>query len=231
VNRATFDAIAHEGKQLKNQRATIIGGGAMGLNAGIELREKGFEVTFVEPDAGRQALLKEKGFPVGELKSALPGRGLVLELSGMHKLLKAEHLFLLDDETHVAHGSSKDNPFDMETFKALASETIRWKPSPTGQTSASYVFQAGGRKRTLHFPGDGYTISHGGKEQNVPLKKFLPEVESLLRLSAHALHNDRTITQYPFFGTPDWLHKPGAQKKALRNPELSLELEPRNELR
>jgi len=229
VNRATFEALEHEGKQLTNKRVTIIGGGAMGLHAGRELREQGYEVTFVESNAERRASLEgEHKFAVGELKPSLKGRGLILELSGMHKLISAEHLFLLDDNTHVVHGSSKDNPFDMTTIKALASETIPWKESPTGQVSASYVFEAAGRRRTLHFPGNGYTISHGGKQQNVPLKKFLPEVEALLRLSAHALHNDRTITQYPFFGTPEWLTKPGAQRKTLRSPDLSLELEPKS---
>jgi S-adenosylhomocysteine hydrolase len=224
VNRATFEALAHEGKQLTNQRVTIVGGGAMGLNAGLELRAQGYEVTFVEPDATRRQLVEgEHKFKVEPFETALKGRGLVLEMSGMHKLLRAEHLFLLDDETVVAHGSSKDNPFDMSTFKALASEVVPWKASPTGQVSATYVFEALGLKRRLHFPGNGFTISHGGKRQNVPLKKFTPEIEALVRLGVHALSSGPAPTHFPFFGTPSWLMEPGAQKKQLRQGSLSLE--------
>ena len=223
VNRATFDTIEREGRKLPNKRVTIIGGGAMGYHAGVELREKGFDVTYVEPDAGRRALLEADHFTVSDLKPALKGRGLVMELSGMHNILSAEHLFLMDDDTYVVHGSSKDNPFDMKTIKALASEVIPWKATPTRQASASYVFEAAGRKRTLHFPGNGFTISHGGEKQNVPLKKYLPEVEKLVRLMAYALTTDDTVTSYPFYGTPDSISQPGAQRKALREATFRLE--------
>jgi S-adenosylhomocysteine hydrolase len=223
VNRQTFEALEHEGRTLTNKKVSIIGGGAMGLNAGLELRDKGYEVTFVEPDAGRRKILEEEHhFPVSELKPALKGRGMILELSGLKNLITAEHLFLMDDNTTVVHGSSKDNPFDMNAIKGLASETIPWKPSPTGQESASYVFEAAGRKRTLHFPGNGFTISHGGQKQNVPLKKYLPEVEMLVRLMAHALTNEDTVTNYPFFGTPDGLAAQGAQGKALHDPAFTI---------
>lgn len=60
---------------------------------------------------------------------------------------------------------------------------------------------AAGSTRTIHFPGDGFTISHGGKAQNVPLKKFIPEINVLFRMGVHAL-NDRPVTHYPFFKTP-----------------------------
>jgi S-adenosylhomocysteine hydrolase len=223
VNRQTFEALEHEGRTLTNKRVSIIGGGAMGLHAGLELREKGYEVTFVEPDAGRRKILEEEHhFAVSDLKPALKGRGMILELSGLKNLITAEHLFLMDDDTTVVHGSSKDNPFDMTAIKGLASEIIPWKPSPTGQESATYVFEAAGRKRTLHFPGNGFTISHGGQKQNVPLKKYLPEVEMLVRLMAHAVTNDDTVTHYPFYGTPDDLRAQGAPGRALHDPAFTM---------
>jgi S-adenosylhomocysteine hydrolase len=223
VNRQTFEALEHEGRTLTNKKVSIIGGGAMGLNAGLELREKGYEVTFVEPDAGRRKILEEENhFPVSDLKPALKGRGMILELSGLKNLITADHLFLMDDNTTVVHGSSKDNPFDMKAIKGLATETIPWKPSPTGQESASYVFEVAGLKRTLHFPGNGFTISHGGQKQNVPLKKYLPEVEQLVRLMAHAITNDDTSTSFPFYGTPDGLAAQGARAKALHDPAFTI---------
>ncbi len=223
VNRATFSLIEQGGKPLTNKRVTIIGGGAMGLNVALELRDKGFEITFVEPDPDQRKLLHEQhGFPseqikdVPELRSTLPGRGLIMELSGAHNILTAKHLFLIDDGTHVVHGSSKDNPFDMDTFRKLAVEVQDWKPSPTGQVSKSYVFEAAGRRRTLHFPGNGFTISHGGQEQNVPRARILPEVGTVLRLLAHAI-TEQPVSHFPFFGTPVDLGKPGVQKKLLRD--------------
>ena len=83
VNRATFEALEHEGRQLTSKRVTIVGGGAMGLNAGLELREKGYEVKFVEPDAERRGLLeKDHHFVVEPFETALRDRGLVLDSGG-----------------------------------------------------------------------------------------------------------------------------------------------------
>jgi hypothetical protein len=202
VNQATFEVISEGGKELQNRRVTIIGGGAMGLAAGRELRDKGFEVTYVEPDTKRHPILTGEGFKIRPLERALRRRGLILELSGIKNLITQEHLFLMMDGAHLVHGSSKDNPFDMKTFKALADERIPWAKNSRGQRSATYVFTAAGLRKELHMPADGFTISHGGKRQNVPLKKFLPEVEALFRLGIHAL-TDAPVTHFPFFTAPD----------------------------
>jgi hypothetical protein len=106
VNRAFLGALEHEGKKLPNNRVTIIGAGAMGVAAGMQLKARGFEVTFYEPDPGRRAVIPE-GFGISELEPALKGRGLILEMSGMRKILRAEHLFLIDDGAFLAHARRK----------------------------------------------------------------------------------------------------------------------------
>ncbi len=201
VNSGTFSTIEKAGMKLNNKKVTILGGGAMGQSAGLELKSKGYTVTFVEPDKTTQGKLKEHGFSIRELKDSLKGRGLIMDMSGKKNLISMEHLFMMDEGTHIVNGSSKDYPFDMQTFRSIATKQVPWRSKPGGQRSASYVFNAAGLTKTLHFPGDGYTISHGGKKQNVPLKKFLPEINALFLLGVHAL-TDRPVTHYPFFSTP-----------------------------
>ena len=201
VNRSLFDAIDRSGKPLSNKRVTIIGGGAMGHNAGKELREKGFEVTFVEPDATQAKVLGDDGFVVSELRPSLRGRSIVLELSGIKNIIGLNDVFQLDQGAFLVHGSSKDNPFDMESFNKMAKERVAL-PGHNGQRSATYRFEVAGRKKDLHLLGDGFTISHGGKAQNVPLDKFLPELDRLVNLGVYALEN-KPVTHTPIFTAPE----------------------------
>ncbi len=208
VNSSLFESIARGGHAIANKRVTIVGGGAMGISAARELRTSGYEVTFVEPDAERVKVLASEQFKVEPLESALPGRGIVLEMSGMKNIIGVEQLHLLDDGSFLAHGSSKDNPIDMERFRALAKSRTEW-PEHNGQRSASYTFKAAGVTKTIHMPGDGFTISHGGKVQNVPLEKFAPELDRLVNLGVYALEN-KPVTYYPIFTAPEHAMDPSA---------------------
>ena len=207
VNRSLFNAIERAGKKPANQRVTVIGGGAMGLAAARELRDSGHEVTFVEPERSRVAVLEQEGFAVEPLRSALKGRAIVLEMSGMKNVLGLNEVFQIDDGAFVVHGSSKDNPFDMKAFSAMATEKIAW-PEHNGQRSATYRFNAAGRKKELHFLGDGFTISHGGKTQNVPLEQFTPELDALLNIGVHAVQQPPAVTYYPFFTATEGMMHP-----------------------
>ena len=60
-------------------------------------------------------------------------------------------------------------------------------------------------------PGDGFTISHGGKVQNVPLEKFAPELDRLVNLGVYALEN-KPVTYYPIFTAPEHAMDPTAAK-------------------
>ncbi|MEO6951695.1 MAG: hypothetical protein ABI321_07770 [Polyangia bacterium] len=209
VNRSLFDAIEREGKKPANQRVTVIGGGAMGLAAAKELRASGHEVTFVEPESTRVSLLQQEGFTVEPLRSALKGRSIILEMSGMKNVLGLNEVFAIDDGAFVVHGSSKDNPFDMKSISAMATEKIAW-PEHNGQRSATYKFSAAGRTKELHFLGDGFTISHGGKTQNVPLDQFVPELDALLNIGVHAVQAKAEVTRYPFYTATDAMMRPAA---------------------
>ena len=124
VNASLFSAIERGGHPIANKRVAIVGGGAMGIAAARELRTSGYEVTFVEPDAERVKVLAGEQFAVAPLRDALPGRGIVLEMSGMKNVIGLDELSLIDNGAFLAHGSSKDNPFDMTAIKAMAKSRV-----------------------------------------------------------------------------------------------------------
>jgi len=212
VNRSLFDAIARGTHPIKNKRVAMIGGGAMGLASAKELREKGYEVTFVEKDPKRAELLVSEGFLVSELKPALKGRGIVLEMSGVKNIIGINELYLIEDGAFVAHGSSKDNRFDMKSLGSMATKRVAWDEH-NGQRTATYHFDAAGISKELHFLGDGFTISHGGKAQNVPLPKFLPEVDRLVNLGVYAL-TQREVSFYPVITAPEHAMDPSTAATA-----------------
>jgi hypothetical protein len=98
----------------------------------------------------------------------------------------------------------------MEAFKALVSERTEWKPGPGGQRSATYVFQAAGQRRELHFVGDGVTVSHNGARQNVPLEDYRPEAALLLKLGAWVLRRTG-VSHLPFESTPPEIAQPATK--------------------
>ena len=73
--------------KLKGQSVVIVGGGAQGLNQGLNMRDSGLDVSYALRDAAiseRRASWKnatENGFAVGTYEDLIPGADLVLNLT------------------------------------------------------------------------------------------------------------------------------------------------------
>jgi S-adenosylhomocysteine hydrolase len=173
VAQRVLNLVPQTGVKLLNRRVAILGGGPMGLFAGLELRQQGYEVTFVDPDPAVAARLRDKyKFPVTTIEQALPGRGLVVGMSG-YQTVRKEHLGLIEDGAVLAQGSSKRNEFDMDAFEGLASKKLLPREDGLSQKSYTYSFR-GGKK--LHFLGDGWTINHDGSLHGTPMRDIQLEL-------------------------------------------------------
>lgn len=174
--------IPQTGQRLQNKRVAVIGGGPMGIYAGVRLREKGYDVTFVDPDPGAQRKLRWLKFDVKPIEQALPGRGIVLGMTGF-QTLGAKELALVDSGAFVAQGSSKRNEFDMSAFERMAKKTELPRSDGLSQKSFTYAFR-GGKK--LHFLGDGWTINHDGSLHGTPMKDIQLELGLYFETAAQA---------------------------------------------
>jgi len=159
-----------------NREVAILGGGPMGLYAGIQLRQQGYHVTFVDPDPKVVRKLRWLKFDVAPVEQALPGRSIILGMSG-YQTLNARHLKLIDDGAVVAQGSSKRKEFDMSAFERLALSR-RKLPRQDGlaQQSFTYTFRDGRGRKQLHFLGDGWTLNHDGSLHGTPMRDIQLEL-------------------------------------------------------
>jgi S-adenosylhomocysteine hydrolase len=181
------------GVALPNKDAVVIGGGPMGLFAGERLRQRGFAVTFVEPDGARAAALRRRhggAFKVEPIEQALRGKGLVLGMSGYRTLL-AEHVDLIAAGAVVAQGSSKRNELDMDGIAArAASKRLIPRHDGLAQKSYTYSFADGARgksgRKQVHFFGDGWTINHDGSLAGTPIGDIQLELAVIFESAAQA---------------------------------------------
>ena len=177
-----LNLIPQTGQKLQNKRACVIGGGPMGIYAGVRLREKGYDVTFVDPDPKAQRKLRWLKFDIKPIEQALPGRGIVLGMTG-YRALGARELALIDSGAFVAQGSSKRNEFDMSAFERMAKKTELPRSDGLSQKSFTYSFR-GGKK--LHFLGDGWTINHDGSLHGTPMRDIQLELGLYFETAAQA---------------------------------------------
>lgn len=173
VAQRVLNLVPQTGVALANKKVAILGGGPMGLFAGLELRGKGYDVTFVDPSAEVAAKLRGMKFKVEPLEKALPGRGMILGMSG-YQTLKAEHLALIDSGAVIAQGSSKRNEFEMDAFEKRATAKVELpRTDGLAQKSFTYTFRGG---KQLHVLGDGWTINHDGSLHGTPIKDIQLEL-------------------------------------------------------
>jgi S-adenosylhomocysteine hydrolase len=173
VAQRLLNLIPQTGVKPLNKRVAIIGGGPMGLFAGRALRGQGYDVTFVDTDPKVAARLHDKyKFEVTTIEKALPGRGLILGMTGVQTIGK-EHLSLIEDGAILAQGSSKRNEFAMGAFERMALKTLLPRQDGLAQESYTYAFR-GGKK--LHFLGDGWTINHDGSLHGTPMRDIQLEL-------------------------------------------------------
>ena len=178
---------------LKNKRATVLGAGPMGLFAGLRLAAKGHEVTFVDPDKRAQTLIRrlarkrpDLGLKIDTLERALPGRAIILGMSG-YPVLEARHLALIDDGAFVAQGSSKRKEFHMAAIeKAATSKKLMRRTDGLAQKSYTYAFGRGARAKRIHFLGDGWTLNHDGSLHGTPMKDVQLELAILFESAVQA---------------------------------------------
>jgi S-adenosylhomocysteine hydrolase len=173
VAQRVLNLLPQTGVALANKKVAILGGGPMGLFAGLELRGKGYDVTFVDPNAAVAATLRGMKFRVAPLEQALPGRGMILGMSG-YQTLRAEHLALIDSGAVIAQGSSKRNEFEMDAFEKRATSKVEL-PRTDGLAQKSFTYSFKGGKQ-LHFFGDGWTINHDGSLHGTPMKDIQLEL-------------------------------------------------------
>jgi S-adenosylhomocysteine hydrolase len=169
--------IPQTGIRPKNKRVAILGGGPMGIYVGIRLRSLGYDVTFVDPDRKAQRKLRWLKFDYKPIEEALPGRSIILGMSG-YRTLKRGHLRYIDDGAFVAQGSSKRREFDMVVFETKAKKTLLPRTDGLAQKSYTYTFKPGpgGKSKRLHFLGDGWTINHDGSLHGTPMRDIQLEL-------------------------------------------------------
>jgi S-adenosylhomocysteine hydrolase len=183
------------GIEMKNKRVAVRGGGPMGLFAAGRLREEyGMDVTIIEPNAEKAAMCRDAGFRVEEPEKALPGRGLVLGMSGYP--MEERLMQYIDDGAFVAQGSSKRQEFPMDHVEK-ASTGKEELPRSDGLPQKSYTYKyrpQRGKARRLHFLGDGWTINHDGSLAGTPIEDIALELALVFESAVEAADTARTDT-------------------------------------